>query len=65
MRRAPRPIYELHDMLGKRIDGQFYAEELSPFLVTKTTTYAIDKILGKRGRGEIVEYLVRWRGYGP
>ena len=63
MRRAPRPVYELHVLLGKHIDGQFYAEELSPVLVSKTTTYAIDKILGTRGRGDCLEYLVRWKGY--
>ena len=64
MRRAPRPVYELNDLLGKHIDGQFYVE-LSPVLVTNTTTYAIDKILGTRGRGDSLEYLVRWRGYSP
>ena len=59
VRRAPRPVYELQDLLGKHVDGQFYAEELSPVLITKSTTYAIDKILGTRGRGDSLEYLVR------
>ena len=58
-------MYELQDLLGKHIDGQFYAEELSPVTVTNATTYAIDKILRRRGRGTSLEYLVRWRGYGP
>ena len=61
----PRPIYELQDMLGKHIDGQFYAEELSSVHVTKQMTYAIDKILRKRVRRGILEYLVRWRRYIP
>ena len=65
IRRVPRPVYELRDLLGKHIDGQFYAEELSPVTVTNATTYAIDKILRRRGRGDSLEYLVRWRGYGP
>ena len=65
IRRIPRPVYELRDLLGKHIDGQFYAEELSPVTVTNATTYAIDKILRRRGRGASLEYLVRWRGYGP
>ena len=65
MRRIPRPVYELQDLLGKHIDGQFYAEELSPVRITKKTTYAIDKILRKREKRGIIEYLVRWRGYGP
>ncbi len=36
-------MYELQDLLGKHIDGQFYAEELSPVTVTNATTYAINK----------------------
>ena len=61
MRRIPRPVYELQDLLGKHIDGQFYAEELSPVLITKNTTYAIDKILRTKLRRCILEYLVRWK----
>ena len=64
VRRISRIVYELNDLLGKHIEGQFYAEELSPMLVTKNTTYEIDKILRKRVRRGIPEYLVRWRGYG-
>ena len=63
VRKIPRPVCELQDLLGKHIDGQFYAEELSPVHVTKRTTYSIDKILRKRVRRGILEYLVRWRGY--
>ena len=63
VRRDPRPVYELQDLLGKHIDGQFYAKELSPVLVTKTTTYAIDKIVHTKLRGENLEYLFRWKGY--
>ena len=65
MRSFQHPVYELQDLLGKHIDGQFYAEELSPMLVKKNTTYAIDKILIERVRRCILEYLVRWRVYGP
>ena len=65
IRRVPHPVYEIQDPLGKHIEVQFFAEELSPVTVTKTTTYAIDKILRRRGRGASLEYLVRWRGYGP
>ena len=60
-----RLVYELQDLLGKHIDGQFYAEELSPVLVMKNTTYAIDKILRKRVQRGILEYLVCWRSYSP
>ena len=65
VRRIPCPVYELQDLLGKHIDGQFYAEEPSPVVITKKKTYAIDKILRKREKRGILEYLVRWRGYGP
>jgi len=61
--RRPRPVYELEDLNKTPIDGQFYAEELTPFRITKETTYKIDKILDKRVRRGIREYLVRWKGY--
>jgi hypothetical protein len=35
------------DLLGKHTEGQFYAEELSPVILTKKTVYHIDKILRK------------------
>jgi hypothetical protein len=61
--RRPRPVYELEDLNGTLIDGQFYQEELSPVRISKRTVYKIDKILDKRVRRGITEYLVRWRGY--
>jgi hypothetical protein len=61
--RIPRPVYELIDLLGKHIDGQFYGEELSPVIVSKNRTYPILKILSKRVRNGSTEYLVRWAGY--
>jgi hypothetical protein len=60
--RSPRPVYELVDLLGKHIEGQFYAE-LSPVIVTKKTVYHIDKIMRKRFRNGISEVFVKWRGY--
>ena len=65
VRRVPRPVYELQDLLDKQIDAPFYAEGLSPVTVTNAMTYAMDKILRRRGRCDSLEYLVRWRGYGP
>jgi hypothetical protein len=35
VRNIPRRVYELEDFLGKNIEGQFYAEELSPIIVTR------------------------------
>ena len=61
--RAPRTVYELEDLNKTPIDVQFYQEELTPDSVTRRTQYKIDKILYKRVRRGITEYLVRWRGY--
>jgi hypothetical protein len=36
VRKNPRPVYELVDLLGKHIDDQFYGEEINPVIVTNT-----------------------------
>jgi hypothetical protein len=51
------------DLLGKHIEGQFYAEERSPVIDTKKTVYYIDKVLRKRVRNGISEIFVKWHGY--
>jgi len=61
--RRPRPVYEQEDLNMTPIEGQFYAEELTTLRITEETTYNIDKILDKRVRRGIREYLVRWKGY--
>ena len=50
MHRTPRPVFELEDLRGREIEGQFYSEELVPVRVTKKTTYTIDKISGQEGQ---------------
>jgi len=57
-----RPLYELEDLIGTPIEGQFYQEELTWFHVTRPTLYKIDKILNKWVSCGILEYLLRWRG---
>jgi len=64
LRRSPRHLYELENLLGESIDGQLYAEELTPVKICKKTEYLVDKILDSRVRRGIREHLVRWRGYG-
>jgi len=54
-----RAFYELEDLNGTPIDGQFYREELIPVRITDRTTYKIDKILDKRVRKGLREFLVR------
>jgi len=61
--RRPRLVYELEDLNNTPTEGQFYREELTPVRISKKTTYKIDKILDKRVRRGLREYLVRWRGY--
>jgi hypothetical protein len=63
MHRSPHPVYELEDLVGTQIDGQFYSEELRPVSISSRTNYKIDKILKKRRRRGILEYLVRWKVY--
>jgi len=62
-REASATPYKLEDLNGTPIDGQFSQEVLTRFRVTRRTVYKIDKILNKRVRRGILEYLVRWRGY--
>jgi len=38
MERRPRPDYELEDLNKTPIEGQFYAEELTPVRTSKKTT---------------------------
>ena len=33
--KTPRPVYELEDLNKTPIDGQFYAEELTPVRISK------------------------------
>jgi hypothetical protein len=61
--RSPRPVYEVEDLNKTLIEGQFYGEELSPVRISESNEYKIDKILDKRVRRGIREYLVRWKGY--
>ena len=61
--RRPRPVYEFEDLNKTAIEGQFYAEELTPVRITEETEYKIDKIIDKRVRRGIRKYLVRWKGY--
>jgi len=39
VRRTPRPVFELEDLRGQEIEGQFYSEEFVPVRITKQTTY--------------------------
>jgi len=57
--RRSRTVSELEYLNGTPIDGQFYREELTPVRITDWTSYKIYKILDKRVRRGIREYVVR------
>jgi hypothetical protein len=63
--RRPQVVYELEDLNGTPINGQFYFEELTPVRITSRTIYKINKILHKRVRRGIPDVLVSWQGYDP
>jgi len=50
-------MFELEDLRGQEIEGQFYSEELVPVRITKQTTYKIDKLLDKSVRRGLRGYL--------
>jgi hypothetical protein len=55
VRKIPKPVNDSADFLGKNIEGQFYAEELSRVIIINNIFYQIDKILRKRDRNGSVE----------
>ena len=61
--RTPRPVYELEDLNKSPIYRLFYGQELTPVHISKRTVYQIDKIVKRRSRRGILEYLVSWIGY--
>lgn len=61
--RTSCPVYELEGLNGTLIDGQFYGAELTPVRITKHITYKIDKMLYKRYRCGVLQYLVRLKVY--
>jgi len=61
--RWPRAVYEQEDLNYTPLDDQFYREEPIPVRINERIAYKMDKILDKRVRRGIREYLVRWRGY--
>jgi len=53
---------KLEDLNKTPIEGQFYSEDLTPVRISKETTYKINKVLDKRERRNIRDYLVQWKG---
>lgn len=57
------PLYKLVDMLESPILGVFYQSELQPINKTEDSIWDIEKIIRRRKRGSVIEYLVKWFGY--
>ncbi|KAL9961205.1 hypothetical protein ACROYT_G030106 [Oculina patagonica] len=56
------PVYKLKDDAEEILDGTFYEPELQK-VIKNDDVYRVEKILRKRKRNGLVEYLVRWKGY--
>ena len=57
------PVYKICDYLGEAVSGIFYESELVK-VVKPDEIYKIEKILKtRRGKGGVVEHLVKWLGY--
>ena len=56
------PVYKLKDDAGEILDGTFYEPEIQK-IIKNDDVYRVEKILRKRKRKGIVEYLVKWKGY--
>ena len=63
-KQVPRdpPVYKLKDYDGEELKGTFYDKELQK-VIKRDDIYEVEKILKKRGRGENVQYLVKWLEY--
>ena len=56
------PVYKLKDDAGEIIDGTFCEPELQK-IIKIDDVYLAEKILWKKKRQRVVEYLVRWKRY--
>ena len=61
----PLPMYELNDLQGVPLKGNWYAQELLKVEPpTSDTVYRVEKVLRRRKlKGHPEEALVRWQGY--
>lgn len=61
-----RPVvYYLKDLGEEEIEGTFYEAELQKVKFDEGAARAIEKIIKQRTVGKKLQYLVKWRSYGP
>lgn len=56
-------VYKVVDYEDEEIKGTFYNEQLQKVIPPRDDVYKIERVLGKRKRGKMTEYLVKWLGY--
>ena len=56
------PVYKLKDDAGEILEGTFCEPKLQK-IIKNDDVYRVEKILRKRKRKGVVEYLVKWKGY--
>lgn len=61
----PVPVYEVKDLNGEIIDGNFYGAELQKIKFDPNAEFKIDKVIKSKGKGASKKLLVSWRGYPP
>ena len=54
------PQFQLKDYSGEIISGTFYQNQL--IKAYEQETYMVEKVISSRGKGNKIEYLVRWKG---
>jgi hypothetical protein len=63
IQRMPQPVYELSDLQGRPMKGQFYKYELVKVAVTPQNEFQIGKIVRTRTKCGVKQHFVKWRGY--
>ena len=56
------PVYKLKDDAGEILDRTFCEAELQK-VINEDDVYRVEKVLRKRKRKAVVEYIVKWKGY--
>jgi hypothetical protein len=56
------PVYKLKDYDGEQLKGTVYDKELQK-VIKHDDVYEVEKIIKKRGKGQNVQYYVKWLGY--
>lgn len=59
----PGAKYKIQDMSGDDIKGTFLEPELQLVNIDDNTTYRIEKIIRRKGKGRNQQLLVKWLGY--